>query len=194
MATLLDRAVRAYGVVVAWEEVMGPVLQAAGSKWEYSPERYMEVEHLLSWHVSTALSRSVTGTALESEAMVILACVSGERHTLPLEALAAALAEHGVRARMRGASVPMPALERAVRRSDPCAVALWSQTSALAGRIAREPAATLGGHREPLVLLGGPGWLAGDPPPGTARPTGLRETLDLILRASRPEVTNGRTT
>ncbi|MER7764933.1 cobalamin-dependent protein [Streptomyces sp. NPDC097619] len=198
MATLLDRAVRAYGVVVAWEQVMGPVLQAAGSKWESSPERYIEVEHLLSWHVSTALRRSATGTAPDTGAVVVLACVPGERHTLPLEALAAALAEDGVRARMLGASVPMSAVERAVRRSDPCAVALWSQTSVLAGfragRLAREPATPPEGHRGPLVLLGGPGWLASDPPPGTARPAGLREALSLVLRASRPEGAYGRTT
>ncbi|GAA3305042.1 hypothetical protein GCM10020295_57730 [Streptomyces cinereospinus] len=55
---LLTAAVARHGVVGAWQDVMMPVLHAVGRKWETSGDRYVEVEHLLSWHVSTALRRA----------------------------------------------------------------------------------------------------------------------------------------
>lgn len=44
------------GPVTAWEEVIAPTLHAVGRKWASSGERYVEVEHLLSWYVSAAAS------------------------------------------------------------------------------------------------------------------------------------------
>lgn len=75
----LTGAVARYGVVVAWQEVMVPTLHAVGRKWASSGDRYVEVEHLLSWHVSTVLRRSTRPPAPRAEAAVtgpvLLACV-----------------------------------------------------------------------------------------------------------------------
>ncbi|WP_030204651.1 MerR family transcriptional regulator [Streptomyces sp. NRRL S-87] len=57
---LLHGAVARHGLVTAWEEVMAPTLHAVGRKWETAGDRYVEVEHLLSWHVSTALRRAAS--------------------------------------------------------------------------------------------------------------------------------------
>ncbi|MFD8008876.1 MerR family transcriptional regulator [Streptomyces sp. NPDC058955] len=189
MDALLQAALATYGLVVAWEEVMAPTLHAVGRKWESSDDRYVEVEHLLSWHISTALRRAAaSGPPAASPAPpALLACVPSEQHTLALEALAAGLAERGVPTRMFGAAVPAEALDAAVRRSGPTAVVLWSQARSTANHaLARHVAGTAFGVRgartAPLVLLAGPGWRGRTPDPGTARPTGLREAIGLITR------------
>ncbi|MFD0076883.1 MerR family transcriptional regulator [Streptomyces sp. NPDC127166] len=189
MERLLQEVLAEHGLVTAWEEVMAPTLHAVGRKWESSDDRYVEVEHLLSWHVSTALRRAAsTGPAIASStAPVVLACVPAEQHTLPLEALAAGLSERGLPTRMFGAAVPAEALDAAVRRSGPAAVALWSQARstadhALARHVATTAFGVRGARTAPLVLLAGPGWLGRPPAPGMVRPTGLREAIGVISR------------
>ncbi|MFE2147249.1 MerR family transcriptional regulator [Streptomyces sp. NPDC059456] len=187
MEALLQQAMETHGLVTAWEEVMAPTLHAAGRKWESSDDRYVEVEHLLSWHVSTALRRAaVTAPSVPARtAPVVLACLPGEQHTLPLEALAAGLAERGLPIRMFGAAVPAEALRAAVRRSGPAAVVLWSQSSSTAdSALARHVASTVfglkGARTGPLVLLAGPGWPVRAATAGMMRPRGLRAALDAI--------------
>ncbi|WP_410538201.1 MerR family transcriptional regulator [Streptomyces sp. KL2] len=192
---LLDRAIAAHGVAGAWEEVIMPTLRAAGRKWVTSGERYVEVEHLLSWHISSALRRVAARPRPAPpghSAPVLLACAPDETHTLPLEVLAAALAEHGVAVRMFGASVPAGAMEEAVRRTGPSAVVLWSQTRrtadpALVRRVRATAWGVRGARVRPAVLVAGPGW-RGLRLPGVARPRGLRDALDLLTAPaeSRP--------
>ncbi|MFF5427928.1 MULTISPECIES: MerR family transcriptional regulator [unclassified Streptomyces] len=186
---LLRQAVARHGLVPAWEEVMVPALHAVGRRWEAAGDRYVEVEHLLSWHVSTALRQVVPpGRGAASDAPpVLLACVPAEQHTLPLEALAAGLAERGLPTRMLGAAVPAEALDSAVRRTGPAAVVLWSQARSTAGHaLARHVAGTSFGVRgartRPLVLLAGPGWAGRAPEAGMQRPGSLREAIDLLVR------------
>jgi hypothetical protein len=168
---------------------MVPTLHAVGRKWESAGDRYVEVEHLLSWHISRVLHRASgpagPGARATGAGPVVLACVPGEQHSLPLEALHAALVEQGLPTRMFGAAVPPEALTAAVRRLGPVAVVLWSQTRSTADRpLARHIAATAwgikGARAQPAVLLGGPGW-AGRAEPGMLRPPGLRDALTTLL-------------
>lgn len=188
VAERLEAAVQRHGLAVAWQEVMVPTLHAVGRKWASSGDRYVEVEHLLSWQVSTALRRAphavVTGGQEGRPGPVLLACVPGEQHSLPLEALNAGLLELGVPTRMFGAAVPVEALIAAVRRLGPVAVVLWAQTRSTASLpLARHLADTrwgvTGARRAPTVVLGGSGW-AGRPAPGLPRPTGLSDALTLL--------------
>ncbi|MFG2340412.1 MerR family transcriptional regulator [Streptomyces yangpuensis] len=189
MDELLAGLVHGHGLVAAWEEVIAPTLHAVGRKWESSGDRYVEVEHLLSWHVSTVL-RQVVGSAPpgpRDAAPVLMACLPGEQHSLPLEALAAGLAERALPMRMLGAAVPAEALAASVRRTGPSAVVLWSQSRRTADRtLARQVAATAFGVRgartRPLVVLAGPGWGSRAPGPGMLRPAGLREALEVLAR------------
>ncbi|QDO38135.1 MerR family transcriptional regulator [Streptomyces sp. RLB3-17] len=184
LASLVAR----YGVVLAWDEVMVPTLHAVGRKWESSGDRYVEVEHLLSWHISRALHRATEPVAPEgtraAAGPVVLACVPGEQHSLALEALHAGLVELGLPTRMFGAAVPTEALTAAVRRLGPKAVLLWAQTRSTADLpLARHVADTRwgvkGARGHPAVLLGGPGW-AGRPARGMLRPPGLRDALGTL--------------
>ncbi|CAM5531837.1 MerR family transcriptional regulator [Streptomyces avidinii] len=188
MDEMLGSLISEYGLVTTWEEVMVPTLHAVGRKWETSGDQYVEVEHLLSWHVSTALRRVGIGAGSASRAnapAILLACVPGEQHTLPLEALAAGLAELGLPARMFGAAVPPEALVQAVRRTGPSAVVLWAQARstahhALARHIADTAWGVKGARARTTVLLAGPGWAGPAPAPGMLRPGGLREALALL--------------
>src|SRR5690242_15745134 len=134
----LTALVERHGVVVGWEEVMVPTLHAVGRKWESAGDRYVEVEHLLSWHISRVLHRASgpaePRTPVTATGPFLLAGVPGEQHCLPLEALHAGLVEQGLPTRMFGPAVPPEALTAAVRRLGPVAVVLWSQTRSTADR------------------------------------------------------------
>ncbi|MGW2228210.1 MerR family transcriptional regulator [Streptomyces formicae] len=182
---LLETAVTEFGLVAAWEQVIMPALHAVGRKWETSGERFVEVEHLLSWHVSSVLRR-VRGVSSDPPfgPPVLLACVPGEGHTLPLEALAAALCERGTSVAMFGGAVPAEALESAVRRIGPTAIVLWAQSLSTASRPLAQQVSAMewgmrGARRRPSVVIAGPGW-AGRSVPGTLRPHRLTDAVDML--------------
>ncbi|MFB6666971.1 MerR family transcriptional regulator [Streptomyces parvus] len=181
LTTVLDR----YGLPAAWDEVLMPVLHAVGRKWETAGERYIEVEHLLSWHVSGALRGVAAGRSPAPGAgLALLACAPGETHTLALEALAATLVQQGLPVRMFGAAVPAGALEDAVRRTGPAAVVLWAQSRktaspALVARLDAIEWGVRGARRRPVVCVAGPGW-AGRQPPGVRHLSGLADAVDTL--------------
>ncbi|MFC7814044.1 MerR family transcriptional regulator [Streptomyces sp. NPDC057367] len=185
---LLLAAIDEHGLVAAWTEVIVPTLQAVGRKWQTSGEKYVEVEHFLSWHVSGALRRATPHTAADRPgATAVLACVPGENHTLPLEVLSAALTERGVPVRMFGGALPVESLVAAVRRTGPAAVGLWAQSRTTASRPLAQHVAAMewgvrGARRRPAVLTLGPGW-AGQAVAGLARPSGLAEAVAALTSA-----------
>lgn len=182
---LLLAAIADHGLVTAWTEVIMPTLQAAGRKWESSGEKYVEVEHFLSWHVSGALRRSSPPVTADGPGTTtVLACVPGENHTLPLEVLAAALAERGLPVRMFGGALPVESVVSAVRRTGPAAVGLWAQSRTTASRPLAQHVAAMewgvrGARRRPVVLTLGPGW-AGQTVAGLPHPPGLAEALAVV--------------
>ncbi|MGX7825852.1 MerR family transcriptional regulator [Actinokineospora sp. 24-640] len=143
-AGAVERALGQWGVIDAWEQVCRPALAAV------DPER-IDCEHVLSWAISTALRRLDRPTAA---AAVLLTCTDDEQHTLPLEALAAALAEHDTPVRMLGAAVPTATLAQAAVSAEPRAVVLWSQRP----ETARPEAVRALLRRRVRALIAGPGW------------------------------------
>jgi len=181
MRIIFEQAVTDWGVVRAWDEVAMPVLVGIGERYA-ATKRFVEVEHLISRCVSEVLG-SVPRPPASLPVRVLLAAADEEQHTLPLEALAAGLAQAGVPTRMLGARVPVPALDDAVTRTGPAAVVLWSQIPDTGdptqlARVAAHP------HRPLLVAAGGPGW-ADHLPPGVAQLTSLGEAVELVSAASR---------
>ncbi|MER8102833.1 MerR family transcriptional regulator [Kitasatospora sp. NPDC094016] len=185
LARILRHSVDTLGPVAAWTEVMMPALRAAGRKWAAEGERYVEVEHLLSWHVAAALRRAADRVEPPQGPAVLLAGMPAELHALPLEALAAGLAERGLPFRMFGPALPTEALLEAVRRTGPPAVLLWSQVArtadrALARRVAETAWGPCGARTRPVVLTAGPGWTGPRRPPGALRPRDLPTALDQL--------------
>jgi hypothetical protein len=180
---LLQRAVAANGVVDAWDAVVRPVLVTIGER-HAATGALVEVEHGVSRCVSEVLAAVPRPVVPITAARVLLACADEEQHSLPLEALAAALAEAGADARMLGARVPPAALAEAVARTGPVAVVVWSHTSTTGDPAQLAPIRT--GPRRPLLILAaGPGWLPDHLPPDVIAPQDLAEAVRLTLAAVR---------
>jgi MerR family transcriptional regulator, light-induced transcriptional regulator len=168
IAARLDRALDSGGVVTTWERLAMPVLTAVGER-SAADGSCIDVEHLLSAGLLAALGARAGRLAEPRNARtVLLACADGEEHSLALYALAAALAERGVRTTMLGARTPPAALAGAISRIGPAAAFVWSQTAATG-----DPGQLTGiaPQRPPMRLFTvGPGW-RGMPPDGRAAAT-----------------------
>jgi MerR family transcriptional regulator, light-induced transcriptional regulator len=177
---LLDLAL-ARGVVPGWTTVIAPALRDLGNQYPIAG-RYIAAEHLLSGAVSIALAR-VPRPATRPQ--VLLACTPAEQHCLPLEALAAALAERGAASRMLGARMPTHALQEALVRTGPAAVLIWSHTPATAD-YQQLAAAAKTRPRPPLVAACGPGWEPASLPDGIALLTSLQQAVDTVTQLPKP--------
>ena len=177
LGRLTTELVGALGVVDAWESVLMPFLVELGER-TIDDGGGIGVEHVTSSAVMSVLHR--VGDPLEGGRLpTLLAAVPEELHTLPLDALAAALAERGCASRNLGARVPPSALMGALDVLAPQCVLLWAHDPVLA-RLA--PVAKVAA-RTP-VLLGGPGWHRVPLPFGAQRVHSLREAVDVILTHS----------
>ncbi|WP_406039077.1 MerR family transcriptional regulator [Micromonospora sp. NBC_00898] len=175
----IAHALAADGVIATWDGLLRPVLAGIGER-HAATGGLIEVEHLMSRCVSEAFAAVARSRPATGPARILLSCADEEQHSLPLEALAAALEEVGVSYRMLGARVPVAALVEAVTRTGPAAVVVWSHTRATAdpGQLS----ALLAAPRRPLlVLAAGPGWRADTLPAGVIRPVDLTEALSLAL-------------
>jgi hypothetical protein len=178
MREMLQMLVDERGVARAWTDVAVPVLVGIGERYQVT-QRFVEVEHLLSRCLTETLA-AVPRPRGEARP-VLLAAADEEQHTLPLEALAAALAEAGVAARLLGARVPPRALADAITRTGPVAVVLWSQLPET-GDPAQLEQVTAHPHSPLLLAAAGPGWSA-DLPAGVVRLTGLPQAVELLHTA-----------
>jgi hypothetical protein len=173
---IITDAIAERGVVEAWTDLLAPALIHIGHKYA-STRKLVEVEHLLSAEVSYGLARVPRPSG---DPRVLLACTDEEQHRLPLDALAAALAERDVASRLLGGRVPPTALRDAVRRAGPDIVVLWSQTTETAhldqlnDSLRARPAPK-------MVLAAGPGWDGTDMPDPVHRPGALAEAVSLIV-------------
>ncbi|WP_431683727.1 MerR family transcriptional regulator [Kitasatospora sp. KL5] len=189
VARILRESMDSLGIVDTWTQIMMPALRAAGRKWAAEGEQYIEVEHLLSWHVSAVLrDAAARPAATRPVPPVVLAAMPTELHTLPLDAVAAGLAERALPFRMLGAAVPPRALLDAMQRTGPGAVLLWSQDRRTADRelvhrVTQSVWGPRGSRSRALVLAAGPGWSRARPPAGTACPRDLVSALALLEQA-----------
>ena len=174
---ILEMTVTDRGVVAAWEEVIMPVLIGVGERYA-ATKRYIEVEHILSRGVTEVLG-SVTRPPSSQIPRVLLAAADEEQHTLPLEALAAALAQAGVASRLLGARVPAQAVAEAIARTGPSVLVLWSQLPGSADP-AQWAEILSSRHRPLLVSAAGPGWRVDHLPEGVTLLGSLGEAVELV--------------
>ena len=153
---IIEKMLASNGVIWSWDNVIHPVLVAAGDHWEKTGEG-VEVEHMLSEALTSQFKR-VAGAAQEpvNARPVVLACAPHDMHSLPIYAIAAGLAEHGIASRVLGPRMPGEALAVACNRIGPSAVVVWSQTI---GTADVEVWNALQNQRPaPLKMSAGPGW------------------------------------
>jgi len=177
---LVSESIDKRGVMWTWENIIVPVLISVGEQWQ-TTGRGVEVEHALSESVEAALKREVSHlTTSVNVRPVLLASAPEDHHSIPLYALAAALAERGISTRVLGARLPTQALQQSVSRIGPAAVFLWAQIPGTADAVA---ATRLPVTRPSVaIVLGGPGW-TGDLPAGVVHASSLGDATAHIARA-----------
>jgi MerR family transcriptional regulator, light-induced transcriptional regulator len=168
-----------YGVAATWSQVVVPLMQSLGSAYERTPERVVPIEHTASAGVLAAL-HSLPPAPERGRLPALLACAPDEQHSLPLEALRAALAAHDVPTRFLGPRLPADNLCEVAKRLRPAAVVVWAHRSSLARRVPLEGVA---GHCA-SVLLGGPGWASVRAARPHRRPASLDEAMWEVMEAS----------
>jgi DNA-binding transcriptional MerR regulator len=176
----VERALSTHGVIPTWTELLCPVLVAVGERWAATGEG-VEVEHLLAETAGSALRAASGAPEPHNGRPVLLACAPQEQHSLPLAALAAALAEQGIGARLLGGALPAAALAAAVRRTGPAALVVWSHAGTTADVRMLDALPVL---RPPVaVLAGGLGWLGRRLPTKVSYVADLRTAVGLVTRA-----------
>ncbi len=177
---LLRDAIRERGTARTWQDLAMPVLRAIGDRWTQTGDG-VEIEHAFSEAV-VGVFRGVSASLRWPRNIrpVLLACADGDYHTLPLHALAAALAEEDIGCRLFGVGMPADALVCAVRRSGPVAVFLYAHLAthevAVLHEVPRQRPA-------PRLIVGGPGWCAADLPGCAAHVGSLADAVEEVLAA-----------
>ena len=173
-------ALRARGTLAAWNEMIRPVLVAAGEHWQRA-DSGVEIEHLLTQAVSTAFVHYVSQLSEPTQDnLILLAGGPQEEHILALYAARAALAERSVPARLIGPRTPVTALVSAARRKRAAGVLVWSS---LPDPDAAQALSVLyGAHRRLTVLVGGPGW-AGLETGRAAKSVSLADAVERLEQA-----------
>ena len=157
VSAILRESLDRRGVIATWDGLVVPALAAIGARWARTGQG-VDVEHLASECVLGVLRHHVqrfTATPVNVRP-IILACAEEEQHSLPLHAVAAALAERHVSTRVLGARVPVDALGAAIRRVGPAAVFLWAQRPHTGDP--RHIAALPEIRPAPVIVIAGPGW------------------------------------
>jgi methylmalonyl-CoA mutase cobalamin-binding subunit len=154
MAALLTDLIAAAGPVSAWTSVLGPVLRTLGSRW-MGGETCFEAEWALTDEISTALEQySKPLQKTMSGRPVLLASCPDERHSLPMEVLRAALADHGIPSVLLRQMVPEETTIGMAAKLDAVLVVLWSMSASTADNLLAQRL-----RREGLdVCVAGPGW------------------------------------
>jgi MerR family transcriptional regulator, light-induced transcriptional regulator len=145
------RLLRERGAAAAWTEVFVPYLQELGRQWARTGGGVQD-EHVAVAALQAALrSYAARQIGRARTVHVVAAALPGEAHTLPLDALAAALADAGCATSVLY-DVPEPTLYAAVQRHPGAVVVLWAR--------GRADVALLRGvcSLAPAVCAAGPGW------------------------------------
>jgi DNA-binding transcriptional MerR regulator len=179
-ARLLRDAIRRDGVVATWEDMATPVLRALGERTSATGDG-IDVEHALSEVLLSVLRGVAIGVRQpRNPAPILLTCVEGDYHSLPLHVLSAALGERDIDSRMLGAGLPPAAIAAAVRRTGPSAVVVYAQ---MPGADASSVEQLRRQRPTPRVVLGGPGWVTSTIPSSARVVNSLAEALDEVLLA-----------
>jgi len=149
-------ALRSEGTVTVWDDVVRPLLVAAGEHWQRTGLG-IEIEHLLTQAISMAFVRYVAELPeVARDRPVLLAGGPHEEHVLALYAVRAGLAEQGVPAHLLGPRTPMAALAAASRRTRASAVLIWMSVKDEAAEADLGLAKAT--HRGMRLFVGGAGW------------------------------------
>ena len=146
----------------AGDKLCSGLLSEIGERWAVGKMTCAQ-EHAMTRSVEVSLARiSHQFPVAPGAPVVVLACPSGERHTLGLTLVETVLRERGVRVHFLGGDVPSPDLVEAIHRLKPAAVGLSASScprpSVDLAEPARVAAAACQEIRARLFLGGSAAW------------------------------------
>ncbi|WP_262851795.1 MerR family transcriptional regulator [Mumia quercus] len=159
LTSVLSDAVRDWGVLGAWVNVLAPALREVAEGVE-SGVLGVESQRIVLERLEVEL-RSVARTYAPryvGARPLVLASVDAEAESLAVLALEAALAGKGVAVFSLGFEVTKEAVAGLLRRVSPSAVYLWASADVDSAREVVDAVVEVG--RSAPVLLGGTGWAA----------------------------------
>jgi len=134
---ILDAAFARLSDEAVLREVVLPCMRAIGERWA-AAEITVDQEHFASRLIEGRLLAAARGWERGSGPSAILACPSGELHTIGLIAFGLVLSRNGWRVVYLGADTPAAALRNTTREIRPAAVALGSVDESRLGAVASE--------------------------------------------------------
>lgn len=177
------------GTVSTWNDLLRPVLVAAGEHWQRTGTG-IEVEHLLTQAVTTAFAQYLARLPeIVQVSPVVLAGAPAEEHVLALHAVRAGLAERGVPVKFLGPRTPTAALAATARLTRTPAVLIWM--SRRDGDAAAGLATIWAAHRRLVLMVGGSGWSGLDTEPAIVCDS-LDQAITSLAAAWSAAVESGR--
>lgn len=155
-ATAADRLLEsAFGLgrTAAIQAVLMPALREIGERWARG-EMTVAHEHFASHLVERRLMARAVDWKTGSGPIALLACPSGERHSIALLSFGVALSEHGWRIAYLGADMPVGQIADAAAAMQPDAIVLSATTAERLTDHAADIGALGAVHR---TLVAGPG-------------------------------------
>ena len=163
------------GAAAAWSDVFAPYLQAVGRNWAATGGG-TEFEHVTVAVLQTVLRRyALRGQRRSGHSAVLLAATPGEHHTLPLDALAAALADASISSCVVY-DLPAPSLHDTQRRLAADVVVLWARSAGTAD----VPLLHSFTDRVSKLYAAGPGWRPGQLPDGVVHVADLESGVTAL--------------
>jgi DNA-binding transcriptional MerR regulator len=156
LSRIYQRTLRDRDLVSAWTEVFAPALRTVGDRWG-AGSLGVECEHLASEVLATELRTVIRLSRPHApNGDIVLACADEEQHHLPLLAVEAELARHGVAALGLGARMPTGALQRLLAVHRPSRLFLWASIARQVDERLWQVLADVSWQLD--VVVGGPGW------------------------------------
>jgi methanogenic corrinoid protein MtbC1 len=172
---LLDQAFALHGVDDTLEEILRPLLQTIGRRWERG-ELTVADEHAASEAVRSRLGHLLGDSGGGLRGTAVLACAPGERHELGLMMLALALRRDGWKVIYLGADTPVADAIALAQRESATVLGL-SMTTAERAAALRRAALDVDGL---TVVIGGPAATAGLAKQLKARHVGGKRIADAV--------------
>lgn len=167
------------GALRTWEELLVPLLRSIGDSGAQDVAETVAIEHTATLGILAAL-HGIRPASERGRLPALLTCAPEEQHSLPLEALHAALAEERCSARFLGARVPSDTLVRTAQKLRPRNIVIWAHAASTARKVVVDELAP---HCSGL-LLAGPGWSGVRAARDFEQPTSLRDAVRAVIEAA----------
>lgn len=179
MRSKVETHLQQRGALRTWEELLVPLLRSIGDSDSQDIDETVAAEHTATIGILSAL-HGIQPVAERGRLPALLTCAPEEQHSLPLEALQAALWQEQCSARFLGARVPAETLVRAAQKLRPTNIVIWAHAASTARKVLVDELAEHGSR----LLLCGPGWSRVRAGRDFEQPSSLQDAVRSVIDAA----------